>query len=122
MTNDEMLKQLTEVSGRSKSNAHRIDRLEKSQEAINSLAASVAVMAREQEHMRADIVDTADGVRDVRAALREMPTGGEHAELMKEIRTLKEKPGKRWEAVVEKAVLLLVGALMTWALTQAGIM
>ena len=120
---DEMqiIKTLTETEARSKSNTHRIDTLEKSHEAINNLASSVAVMAKEQEHMRGDIADTVDGIREVQASLSDMPTGAEHAELVSEIKSLKEKPGKRWEAVVEKIILVVVGAIIAWAMGKIGI-
>lgn len=121
MNEMEIIKELTETTQRSKSNTHRIDALERDQAAINSLASSVAVMAKEQEHMRGDIADTVDGIREVQASLSDMPTGAEHAELVSEIKSLKEKPGKRWESVVEKVILVIVGALVAWALGKLGI-
>jgi hypothetical protein len=32
-----------------------------------------------------------------------------------------EKPGKRWDSVVEKTLLVVVGAVVAWILGQIGI-
>ena len=50
MTPEEQAVRLAEVDARSKSNTHRIDALEKSQEVLNKLATSVEVMATELKH------------------------------------------------------------------------
>lgn len=89
---------LTAVEDRSKSNTHRIDRLEKTTSALNSLATSVAVMANEQKRM------------------------GENLEKVTEaIETIEAKPGKRWDSIVEKAILTIVGILVGAALAHFGI-
>ena len=51
MTNEEMTERLVEVEQRSKSNTHRLDAVEKNQEALNSIATSVAVMAEQQKNI-----------------------------------------------------------------------
>ena len=63
MTNEEMTERLVEVEQRSKSNTHRIDAVEKNQEALNSIATSVAVMAEQQKNI-SDKVDTIDAKVD----------------------------------------------------------
>lgn len=105
MNDEQVIKELAETASRSKSNTHRIDKLERDQEALNTLATSVAVIAKEQEGMRKDISETSEDVKSVKAGIDE----------------LKAKPGKRWEAVVEKIILVLVGAAITWALARLGI-
>ena len=105
MNDEQIVKELAETTSRSKSNTHRIDKLERDQEALNTLATSVAVMAKEQEGMRKDISETSEDVKSVKAGIDE----------------LKAKPGKRWETAVEKVILVLIGAAVTWALTQLGI-
>lgn len=50
MNVEEMAVKLAETESRSKSNTHRIDRLEKSADALNRLATSIEVMATEQGH------------------------------------------------------------------------
>ena len=51
---------LTAVEERSKSNSHRLDKLEESNEVISRLATSMEVMANKQEQV-ADTVDKLDG-------------------------------------------------------------
>lgn len=59
MTNEEMTERLVEVEQRAKSNTHRLDAVEKNQEALNSIATSVAVMAEQQKNI-SEKVDTID--------------------------------------------------------------
>lgn len=91
MTNEEMTERLVEVEQRSKSNTHRLDAVEKNQEALNSIATSVAVMAEQQKNI-SDKVDTIDAKVD----------------------TLESKPGKRWEGLVDKLLFAAAGAVLAW--------
>lgn len=91
MTNEEMAERIVEVEQRSKSNTHRLDAVEKNQEALNSIATSVAVMAEQQKNI-SDKVDTIDAKVD----------------------TLEAKPGKRWDGLVDKVLLVLAGAFVAW--------
>ena len=91
MTNEEMTERLVEVEQRSKSNTHRLDAVEKNQEALNSIATSVAVMAEQQKNI-SDKVDTMDARVD----------------------TLGSKPGKRWESLVDKRLFAVAGAVLGW--------
>ena len=91
MTNEEMTERLVEVEQRSKSNTHRLDAVEKNQEALNSIATSVAVMAEQQKNI-SDKVDTIDAKVD----------------------TLESKPGKRWERLVDKLLFAVAGAVLAW--------
>ena len=47
---DAMESRLTALEQRCKSNGHRLEQVERQQEAIHSLAASLQVMAAEQKH------------------------------------------------------------------------
>lgn len=89
---------LTEVEERSKSNLRRIDKLEKFTEAINNLAISVQVMAEKQDRV-ADTVDKLDI----------------------KVTSLESKPGKRWDALVDKIILTIAAALVGFALAHIGI-
>ena len=51
MTTESIIKSLSEVEARAKSNSHRIDRLEHDTEALRRLAVSVEVLASEQKGM-----------------------------------------------------------------------
>lgn len=91
MTNDEMTERLVEVEQRSKSNTHRLDAVEKNQEALNSIATSVAVMAEQQRNI-SDKVDTIDD----------------------KVSTLETKPAKRWDSLVDKMLCAAAGAVIAW--------
>ena len=89
---------LTEVEDRAKSNSHRLEKLEESTEAINRLAISVEGIATKQDGM-AKTLNKLDG----------------------KVETLEAKPGKRWEAVVEKALMILVSAIVGLVLGKFGL-
>lgn len=89
-------RRLTEVEQRNKSNSHRLDKLEESTEALGRLAASMEVMAANQKHMAAS-VDRLEG----------------------KVTILEGKPTKRWEALVDKVLLVLAGAFVAWLVSGA---
>ena len=97
-TLEDLAVKYAEMEARGKSNTHRLDALEKNQKALNELTTSVKVLATEQSTMKTDI--------------GEIKTG---------LKTLTDKPGKRWEAIVDKVIWLIAGALITFALAQLGI-
>ena len=92
-----MTVKLQEVESRSKSNMHRIDALEKNQDAINQLATSTAVMAQNISTM-GDRIDS----------------------MSNDIKDLKEIPATRWKFVVEKAIYVLVAGIIGFALSKFG--
>jgi len=92
-----MAVKLQEVESRSKSNMHRIDALEKNQDAINQLATSTAVMAQNISTM-GDRIDS----------------------MSNDIKDLKEIPASRWKFVVEKAIYVLVAGIVGFALSKFG--
>ena len=98
MTNEEIAIKLAQVEDRAKSNTHRLEKLEEGHETLCELASTMRVMAEKQNHM-ADTVDKLDG----------------------KVEALESKPGKRWDGVVEKALLVVVGAIVAWLLGQLGI-
>ena len=105
MTQDELIQKLTETEQRSKSNTHRIDELEQDQKALNKLATSVAVMAQGQQTIRRDVAKSGEDIKAVR----------------KSIEALQAAPGKRWGQVVEKIILVAVGAVVAWLLARMGL-
>ena len=98
MTGEEMAVKLAETEARSKSNTHRIDKLEQSTEAINRLATSVEVMATKQDTMNDNLYKIAGKVEQIEA-----------------------EPGKRWKSVVEKVTLLVVAAVVGYILARVGL-
>lgn len=100
----ELEHRLTEVESRSKSNTHRIDNLEQSTKAITSIATSVEVMATELKHQT--------------TAMAKIET--DVAKLDSKVETMEQKPAKRWEGLVDKALWAIVGAAIAYALAQVG--
>lgn len=94
----QMENRLTAVEQRCKSNGHRIDKLEERQEALETLATSVALMTQEQKDIKEDI-----------------------SEVKKDVKSLTSLPAKRWNDVVEKIVWLVIGGVVAAMLAQAGL-
>jgi hypothetical protein len=81
MSNEELAVKLAETESRSKSNTHRIDALERDQEALNTIATSVAVMANEQKTISKKVEDI-----DVK------------------VDALETKPAKRWDGLIDNII------------------
>lgn len=96
---------LTEVEDRSKSNTKRLDKLERETEAINRLATSMEVMVTEQKHQTSDMADIKKDV----------------AKLDAKVESIEQKPAKRWDSVVEKTILIVLTAVITWLLSKIGL-
>lgn len=94
----DMEHRMTEVEARSKSNTHRLDKLEESTEAINRLAVSMEKMSVTQESMSKSV-----------------------DKLTTDVETLKAEPGKRWKFVIEKAIYFVVAAIVGFLLAQVGL-
>lgn len=96
--NDEQLKTLVECEQRSKSNTHRLDKLEQQWEVLNKLAVSV-------EKMGINLATMDKTIQKLDAKVEEQEA----------------KPGKRWEALVEKVVFLFVGAVAAYVFAHIGL-
>jgi len=92
----DMEHRLTQVEDRSESNTHRLEELEKRQDNLEELTSSVSVLAANQKHMEID-------VKEIKA----------------DVKSLTEKPAKRWDGIVEKAIAALVGAFLAWLISGA---
>ncbi len=91
-------RRLTQVEQRSKSNTHRLEKLEESTEAINRLATSMEVMVSKQEQV-AETVEKLDG----------------------KVTALEEKPVKRLDGLLDKIIWAVCGAVLTFILAQLGL-
>lgn len=91
-------RRLTEVEARSKSNMKRLDELEERQGNLETLASSVSALAAREERMESD-------VKEIKA----------------DVKTLAEKPAKRWDAVVDKIVWAVLAAVIAFLLGRLGI-
>jgi hypothetical protein len=96
---------LTELEQRSKSDAHRLEKLEKDHEALHSMAASLEVMANEQKHQTQTITDVKTDV----------------CRLESKVDVLESKPAKRWDGLVEKAIWAVVAAVIAFILGRVGL-
>lgn len=91
-------RRLTEVEDRAKSNSHRLDEVEKRQNSLEELVGSVKVLATKQKSVEQD-------VKEIKA----------------DVKNLTSKPAKRWETVVEKVILTVVGAVVLFLLAKFGL-
>lgn len=89
---------LTTVEDRSKSNTKRLDEVEKRQNNLDELVGTVKVLAIREENVETD-------VKEIKA----------------DVKSLKDLPGKRWNSVVEKVLLVVVGMVVTFLLTKLGL-
>lgn len=90
-------RRLTETESRSKSNTHRLDDLERRQDDQEKLITSVEVLATRMGAME-------DNVGEIKAT----------------VKALAEKPAKRWDGLVDKGLWAIVGAAITYLLTNIG--
>ena len=88
---------LTECEERSKSNTHRLDEVEKKQEDLTDLITSVKVLATREERLETDVKEIKDDVK-----------------------TLTDKPAKRWETVVTYVIAGIVAAVIGYIFGKLG--
>ena len=91
-------RRLAAVEQRAKSNTHRLDKLEEAARILNRLATSMEVMAQRQEQV-ADTVDKLDS----------------------KVTALENKPAKRWEGLVDRALWAAAAAVMGFILAKLGL-
>lgn len=91
-------RRLTSVEQRSKSNMHRIEKLEGSTEAINRLATSMEVMVSKQEQV-AETVEKLDG----------------------KVSAIESKPIRRFDGLVDKIVWSVCAAVIAYLLSKIGL-
>ena len=91
-------KRLTEVESRSKSNAHRLDEVEKKQSDLSELVGTVKVLATREEQVENDV-----------------------KEIKNDVKTLTSQPGKRWDHLVTQGISILVAAIVGFVLAKIGL-
>ena len=89
---------LTEVEGRSKSNTHRLDELEKRQDNLDDLVGTVKVLAVREENVE-------NVVKEIKS----------------DVKSIKDKPGQRWESIVDKAVWAVLASVIAFLLGRIGL-
>lgn len=89
---------LQETTDRSLRNEGRIKKLEGEHEALHQLVTSVQVLATRITTMEQDVKETRNDVK-----------------------TLTEKPGKRWDSIVEKIIWAVLSAGIAFLLARIGL-
>lgn len=89
---------LTEVEERSKSNTHRLDEVERRQDNLDKLATSVSLLAEREERVESDV-----------------------KEIKCDVKSLAEKPGKRYDSLVDKVVWAVLAAVIAFFLGRIGL-
>ena len=98
MTNEELALKVQRVDDRSKSNTHRLDEVEKKLEDNEKMLASIARLDQRQKDMDTD-------VKEIKA----------------DVKALAGKPAKRWESIVDKALMAAVTAIVGYVLIKLGL-
>lgn len=91
-------KRLTEVENKAQNNEHRIDELEKRQDNLDDLVGTVKLLAYREENVEKDV-----------------------KEIKSDVKSLTGKSGKMFDSILEKIILVIVGAIIAFILTQIGI-
>lgn len=94
----DMEHRMTVVEDRSKSNTKRLDEMEKRQDDLDRLATSVEVLATREAAVENDVKEIKSDVKSVLA-----------------------KPGKRWDAIVDKIVWAVLAAVIAFFLGRLGL-
>lgn len=89
---------IAELTQRSKSNTHRLDKLEQRQDALDKLVTSVEVLATRQETVEGDV-----------------------KEIKEDVKGLAARPGKRWDSIVSTLLAALAGAFAAWLISGGGV-
>ena len=90
-------RRLTEVESRSKSNAHRLDEVERKQDDLSELVGTVKVLATKEAQVEADVKEIKDDVK-----------------------ILTSKPAKKWELMVTEGIKIFVAAVLGFILARFG--
>lgn len=96
MSEQELAVKLAEMDSRSRANGKRLDHVEQRQEELGRLLAAVEVLAARQGTLEGDV-----------------------KEIKSDVKALTQKPARRWEQLVERAIYLAVGAVA--ALLTGGV-
>lgn len=95
---EQIVIKLQETTDKAARNEGRIKKLESENAVLHELATSVAVMAEQLKTMNKSVTT-----------------------LTGEMETLKEKPGKRWDWLVNNIIWALAGAVVGFLLVQIGL-
>ena len=89
---------LTETEQRVRSNTRRIEKLEQRQEDLNKLITAVEVLAAREKGVETD-------VKEIKA----------------DVETITQKPGRRWDAMIDRVLYVLIGAALSLLMTGGSL-
>lgn len=89
---------LTVVEDRSKSNTHRLDDMEKRQDKFDELVTTVKVLVTREETVETDV-----------------------KEIKQDVKALAEKPARRWDGLVDKALWAVTGGVIAFLMARVGL-
>lgn len=92
-------KRLTEVEARSKSNTHRLEKVEEKQTILNDLAVSVKLLADREKRVEDDV-----------------------GEIKGVVMNLAEKPAKKWDGLMTTIMTGTVGAIIGAIASAIGVL
>ncbi len=98
MSLEDQAVKLKEVEERSKGNSRRIEALEGKVDNLSDVVGVLQAMQKDLEHLTSTVNETKDDVKD-----------------------LKEKPGRRWDALVEKVLWGVLSAVLAFVLAKGGL-
>lgn len=88
---------LTAVEDRSKSNQHRLGKAEQKLDDLGELVSSVKILAEREENVENDV-----------------------KEIKEDVKSLTNKPAKRWDSLVDKIILTVAAAIVGFILAKLG--
>lgn len=91
-------RRLTETEEREKSNTHRIAKLEERQDNLDKLVGAFEALSDREQRVEADV-----------------------KEIKKDVKSLNDKPAKRWEMLVERLITALAAAVVGFILARLGL-
>ncbi len=94
MTEQELSVKLAEAEQRARSNMHRIEKLEQQQKDLNKLVTAVEVLASREKSVETD-------VKEIKA----------------DVKTITQKSGRRWDAMIDRVLYVLIGAVLSLLMT-----
>ena len=98
MNIEDLAIKLQETTDRSTRNEGRIKKLEGENAVLHQLATSVAVMAEQMKTMNQSV-----------------------STLTTEVEELRDKPGKRWDSLIDKIIWAVAGAVLAYVLASIGL-
>jgi len=104
---------LEKVDSRSRSNEHRIEKIEASAEKTQDMMITLVKLTTGIEKMADQLVDMKEDIKDVKSG---------QDELSEEVNALKNRPAvetkKRWDDIRDKITWIFIGGIATWILSQ----